>query len=797
MLKKPSQLFGEQGEQKEFDNISFDPESKAYQSFKHNLDKINSLSNFNETIENYRNSVDNVNNLSEEIEDVRNDIKKMLTAEDLDRAMMSQFVMIDETIAEVQDKVKSINESKLKEIRSDVNEITTSVNEFLEVEAPKYNKLLFDHQRNVDRKYTKFEEKINNAFDSAVEEIEEVINDIHSKVTSTVDEQITGINRDNLESIIEDVKALGEKQEGKYKKIIVNSELRIDNRYHKFEETVNHRYHKFEETVNHRCDDLSSIISQLTEQVSSVEGDNSDIVKTLNDKISNLTDIQESVASVKEEIKQQQTFLSDYAKEIRQDVGSLKADVARSEKHIKDQNLRVEEYGQFKENVENKVEEYQNVISEQQKQNEDFQKSIKTYKGNIDKNIKNVVARVDDQQTYNEHWQGKVDKTVKKQEEITEKFKKDIDKTVKEQEEITEKFKKDIDDKVESLEKGFGVNEEIVKKLEKEFSLNKEIVKEAVTKLDIDGIEKKNFELSNKIKYLEEVFDKFSDKAILTESLITEPPSTKNSDPLTPLDQNFVTLDQLNKHYNLFLNRIQQQLSTLGGGGEVRLEFLDDIDRSSAKVNGKFLKYNSATGKWEGATGGGGADTETTRDAIQGYYGYETDYYTVGVANTSQEIGAGVTTMIMPQVASVFQELPTIMTGVGTNPYVGTAATVGTGQTEFSFAGLSSGASCIVRTALAFNPDEDNTNLDIQLKFTTNTATQAAGTTNFTILKEQALIMNEGGDQQYISENVFSFFIGSKLEGTTYNNSGSFRIEVIPTSDGELEVLAVTVNVAA
>ena len=115
-------------------------------------------------------------------------------------------------------------------------------------------------------------------------------------------------------------------------------------------------------------------------------------------------------------------------------------------------------------------------------------------------------------------------KTVKEQEEITEKFKKDIDKTVKEQEEITEKFKKDIDDKVESLEKGFGVNEEIV------------IEKESVTKLDIDGIEKKNFELSNKIKYLEEVFDKFSDKAILTESLITEPCKELRS---SELDQNF------------------------------------------------------------------------------------------------------------------------------------------------------------------------------------------------------------------------------------------------------------------
>ena len=57
--------------------------------------------------------------------------------------------------------------------------------------------------------------------------------------------------------------------------------------------------------------------------------------------------------------------------------------------------------------------------------------------------------------------------------------------------------------------------------------------------------------------------------------------------------------------------------------------------------------------------------------------------------------------------------------------------------------------------------------------------------------------MNEGADQQYISENLFSFFVGTTLEGTTYDNAGSFNIEVIPSNDGELEVLAVTVNVVA
>ena len=141
--------------------------------------------------------------------------------------------------------------------------------------------------------------------------------------------------------------------------------------------------------------------------------------------------------------------------------------------------------------------------------------------------------------------------------------------------------------------------------------------------------------------------------------------------------------------------------------------------------------------------------------------------------------------------------MPTVMSGVNTNPYVGSGATIGTGQTEFSLAGLSSGAACIVRTALAFNPDEDNTNLDVQLRFTTNTATQGTGLTNFTIKKEQAIIMNEGADQQYISENLFSFFVGTTLEGTDQSNAGTFRVEVVPSNDGELEVLAVTVNVVA
>jgi hypothetical protein len=58
--------------------------------------------------------------------------------------------------------------------------------------------------------------------------------------------------------------------------------------------------------------------------------------------------------------------------------------------------------------------------------------------------------------------------------------------------------------------------------------------------------------------------------------LLSEPSNVKQQkDPLTPLDQKFATLDDLQKHYKLFLDRIQQQLSTLGGGGETNLTYMD------------------------------------------------------------------------------------------------------------------------------------------------------------------------------------------------------------------------------
>lgn len=75
--------------------------------------------------------------------------------------------------------------------------------------------------------------------------------------------------------------------------------------------------------------------------------------------------------------------------------------------------------------------------------------------------------------------------------------------------------------------------------------------------------------------------------------------STKTKDPLTPLDQNFVTHDQMQTHYKEFVARVQQQMSTIGGGGEVKFRYLDDVNRATmlADNDNWILEYDTATGK--------------------------------------------------------------------------------------------------------------------------------------------------------------------------------------------------------
>ena len=128
-------------------------------------------------------------------------------------------------------------------------------------------------------------------------------------------------------------------------------------------------------------------------------------------------------------------------------------------------------------------------------------------------------------------------------------------------------------------------------------------------------------------------------KKYIKEGLLNIPSNEKNSDPLTPLNQNFVTLDQLQQHYKLFINRIQQQLSTLGGGGETRLRYLDDVvgvATNSSFYDDKFLQWNSTTNEAEFVT----INSGNIVGIVTGYYGsfYDTTTQNAVGINTYQPV---------------------------------------------------------------------------------------------------------------------------------------------------------------
>lgn len=121
--------------------------------------------------------------------------------------------------------------------------------------------------------------------------------------------------------------------------------------------------------------------------------------------------------------------------------------------------------------------------------------------------------------------------------------------------------------------------------------------------------------------------------------------STKTVDPLTPLNQKFVTFDDLQKHYKTYIARIQQQLSTLGGGGEVNLRYLDDVDRSTI-FDMRYLRYNATKRKFEFAEVNPHDIVYTTTLVTTPTYTVNDEDYYVGVNY------AGSTTITLPTTPS-------------------------------------------------------------------------------------------------------------------------------------------------
>ena len=563
------------------------------------------LNSFSEVFDLFKNNISNIEVLSGKVEEIQAEVKSLLTREDLERAMVSQLLVLEQSIRDVQDKVKGINESNLKSIKRDIAVLSSSVNDFVEVEVPKYKKISVESEFRIGKNFSQLENNVNKSLD--------VINEFVENKYKELEESLEGINEQSLSGIVDDFKSLENiinefktNDIPKYKKFIVSSEKRS-------ETLVNEKLDQFDIKVQGNIDSIDEKLDQFDSKVQgnidSIDAKVVSEISTLNDKFLEFRE---------EDIPRYKKFIVDTEKRTE---SKLKEFGEETESKLKEFGEETEsKLKEFGEDFDSKINQSNKSITDLDKKFFKLsEEDIPKYKNFIvgfeiknDKNLKEFGEKLDDT-TFSilekislidrDHTDIR-DLITSKVNEIND-LTSEVNDLVSTVELSEDKFKKSIEKKVSDLEIEVIRNESHLKTQNENLEKVQEDIKSSLTGLSdlVEECDKNNYDLGKKIKYLEEVFTKFDEKEILTEGLLDSPNET-NSDPLTPTDQNFVTLDQLQEHYKLFVNRIQQQLSTLGGGGETRLEFLDDVNRNSAKVDGKFLKYQSSTGKWVGADAG-------------------------------------------------------------------------------------------------------------------------------------------------------------------------------------------------
>ena len=595
-LKKPSELFGKNNNQKE-EIVTDLPENLG--EYKSNLKNIEVLNEFTENFGSFADNITKINSLEQGIQELKEELKNTLTQEDLDNASMSNLLILEKNIDKIQKSLKGINRENLKSIYEEVENISNQVLLVTE-ELPRYKNFIKSNEISLDKKLIQYQESVN----ENLTDFNTFIENKFESIEQSLENSIEGINESALNEITTDVKnieRLVNTELPRHKKQVTEKVIEIDEKFSSYQKNIEN----YQEQIQLKIQEVQQSFETLLENEvpkyqnllidAKIENDKKveSIANKLTDKIKSLT---ENTLKLNEELKEKSDVLDQ----------SFETKINTLENHILSAKKEAEETTQTYKKL------YQAVEAKGLSDNSQFN----TYEqaiSNISEQFSSVYEKIEE---------------TKKEIEQKELYQEELNHI---QEGFNQKFiqiETLIENKNQKLKEA---NEVLVDNI---ISL-----KEEVSKISVSELHHNYHQISRKVNHIEEVFSKFNEKTILTEGLLNEPPSTKTSDPLTPLDQKFVTLDQLQNHYRQFINRVQIQLASIGGGGETRLEFLDDIDRSTAKIDGRFLKYDAASDKWIGAVGGGGGSQ--TLDDTLGLGNTSSIGMSVGIVTATSFIGSG------------------------------------------------------------------------------------------------------------------------------------------------------------
>ena len=583
-LKKPSDFFGNTkktplDEVKE-EYIAASPEkieqvSEAFDTFKANLKHIQSLSDFTSTFDSFKENLEKVENVSSEVNTIKNEIKSLIKQEDLDSAMMAQLFFVEESISKIESKISSINGKTVDQIKEDFKGLSTSVEEFLSIDVPKYKKLISESEVRVDGRFGEFKDKVE-------ENLDTIRADVNKEVTTALSE-VEKLNTDVIFEVKEDfrkntkeVKNLVEEELPKYRKFFTETEL-------KTEETIKNAIDSYKETI----ESLNAKVKVFAE---------TEIPKYNNLLIETKLKSEQEVKELEEEVLAKVNSLSEKVDFVSEDVTEKTAE------KIQELQTVIDEY---KEEIDSISKTYSNLYKDFKKREISENEKLESYSKDIEKYYKRFSFLEETVQEDLRDIQGVL---IQSNETYHASLKTEVG-----------KFRNTISEQMKGLEMDLVVNEQHIKKQNENIETVKEEIKEVLERLQLDTLEEKNKELVEKIVYLEETISEINKKKLLTEDNPTLPgdPSTNNSaDPLTPLNKKFATLDDLQNHYRLFINRIQQQIATIGGGGAGFIKDLDDVTFDESTGEGELLIYNGS--KWVGIAStavGGGSSSELAENA--------------------------------------------------------------------------------------------------------------------------------------------------------------------------------------
>ena len=587
-LKKPSDFFGNNkktplDEVKE-EYVAASPEkieqvSEAFDVFKANLNHIQSLSDFTSTFDSFRENLEKVENVSSEVNTIKDEIKSLIKQEDLDSAMMAQLLFVEESISKIESKISSINGKTVDQIKEDFKGLSTSVEGFLSIDVPKYKKLISDSEVRVDDRFGEFKDKVEENLDTIKADVNKEVTTALSEVESLNQNTINTVRKEFKETakdLNKNVSNLVEEEFPKYKKFFAETEL-------KTEETIKNAIDSYKETI----ESLNAKVKVFTE---------TEIPKYNNLLIETKLKSEQEVKELEEEVLTKVNSLSEKVDFISGDVTEKTAE------KIEELQAVIDEY---KEEIDSISKTYQNLYKDFKKREISENEKLENYSKDIEKYYKRFNFL---EETVHEDLREIQSVLVDSNETYHASLKTEVG-----------KFRNNISEQMKGLEMDLVVNEQHIKKQNENIETVKEEIKEVLERLQLDTLEEKNKELVEKIAYLEETISEINKKKLLTEDNPTLPgdADTNNSaDPLTPLNKKFATLDDLQNHYRLFINRIQQQIATIGGGGAGFIKDLDDVTFDVGIGTNKLLIYNGS--KWVGIAStavGGGSASELAENA--------------------------------------------------------------------------------------------------------------------------------------------------------------------------------------